>query len=177
MIYWWQLTKSQSCEISHSFVGWGAGWGDELPLPPYKLCGPTSSLVFNKSLKLSNLTSLLIPARPFFQPCWRTFADCWSYQKLKNRGRIYLPHCTPSWGLKLRGNVLKSFLSKGCTSLQDRTRACADLLYCLVWRAYVLVKTYQKKLSYLQSIKGNITKCTPAKDPKALTQSQHFPFL
>ena len=57
-----------------------------------------------------------------------------------------------------------------------RTRACADLLYCLVRRAYVLVKTYQKKLSCLQSIKENIAKCTPAKDLKALTQSPAFPF-
>ena len=154
----------------------GCGVGGRTSLPPYKLCGPISSLVFNKSL--SNLTSLLIPARPFFQPCWRTFADCWSYQKLKKPWKdLFTLYCASSWGLKLRGNVLKSFLSKECTSLQDRTRACADLLYCLVRRAYVLVKTYQKKLSYLQSIKGNIAKCTPAKDPKALTQSQHFPLL
>ena len=71
-------------------------------------------------------------------------------------GFIYPILLLASWGLKLRGHVLKSFLSKGCTSLQDRTRACADLLYCLVRRAYVIIKTYQKKLSYLQSIKGNI---------------------
>ena len=45
--------------------------GGRTSLPPYKLCGPISSLVFNKSL--SNLASLLIPARTFFPAVLKDF--------------------------------------------------------------------------------------------------------
>ena len=147
-------------------------------LPPYKALQTSRSYIYVSFQQITPKLGIFTDSCKDFLPSRVEGLSLTAghIKSWKTRGRIYLPCCTHSWGLKLCGHVLKSFLSKRCTSLQDRTRACADLLYCLVRRAYVLVKTYQKKLSYLQSIKENIAKCTPAKDLKALTQSPAFPF-
>ena len=147
-------------------------------LPPYKALQTSRSYIYVSFQQITPKLGIFTDSCKDFLPSRVEGLSLTAghIKSWKTRGRIYLPCCTHSWSLKLCGHVLKSFLSKRCTSLQDRTRACADLLYCLVRRAYVLVKTYQKKLSYLQSIKENIAKCTPAKDLKALTQSPAFPF-
>lgn len=98
----------------------------------YKLREAISTLVFNKSLP--NLASLLIPAKTFFPAVLKDFRWLLVISKVwKTRGRIYLPCCTHSWGLKLCGHVLKRFLSKRCTSLQDIELELVRTFFIALW--------------------------------------------
>lgn len=135
----------QGCEILQTFVGWGSGVGGRSCFPPYNPLQALRSYIFVSLQQITPKLGIFTHSgKDFFPAVLNDFRWLLVVSKVEKTVEgfnypVVLHAVLARQGLKLRGHVLKSFLSKGCTSRRDRTRAC-DLLYCLVWRVYVFIR-------------------------------------